>query len=206
MKKVIFASLLFIFTLCYADDIESSSSGASDMSGMNMSDMNMNNMMYMNFGLGFGSAQRFSGSSLAINAMTMGFYYKPGLAVEIGMDMLPNGTYQGSDAMINTFHVAAKGVLPLSSIFNLYGKLGLGVNSGQGTQTSTSSSMGMDMQSMQMITSVNIGPYYGAGMQFNLSKRFAIYLEDSGVISVSGSNTNSFGSTNITTAGLEIRM
>lgn len=202
MRKIIFTSLLLISTLCYADDIESSSD-SSGMNGMNMSDMNMNNMMYMNFGLGIGNAQNLSNSSLAINAMTMGFYYQPSLAVEIGMDMIPNGTYQGSNAMINTFHLAAKGVLPLSSVFNLYGKLGVGVNSGQGTQTTMSS---MGMQNMQMITSVNVGPYYGAGMQFNLSKRFAIYLEDSGVIALGGASSNNFGSTNITTAGLEIRM
>ncbi|AUR51807.1 hypothetical protein [Aquella oligotrophica] len=185
----------------------SSFSTFADNNGTYMSDMmNMDNMMYMDFGLGYGTAGNWGTGSLALNAMTMGFYYKPGLGVELGMDMLPSGNYQNNGAMINTFHLAAKGILPLADAFNLYGKLGLGVNAGQGTATSNSMMMGMNMQNMSMITPVNVGPYYGAGMQFNLSKRFGIYIEDSGVIVVGGGNNGGFGNTNITTLGLEVRM
>ena len=169
--------------------------------------MTMPTMMYMDFGLGVGTASHWSDSTaMAINVMTMGFYVKPNLGVELGMDMLPNGTYEDSSAMINSFHVAAKGLLPLSSQWNLYGKLGLGINAGQGTETTDSMMAGMNMQEMQMIMPVDVGPYYGAGVQFNLSEKFALYLEDSGVIAVSHTSSNSFGNTNITTMGLEVRM
>lgn len=186
MKRLLFVIFSTILTNPFAAGTDSPN-GAHNMA-------EMDNMMYMNFGLGIAYASDWPGSSLAINAMTMGFYYKPSLGVEIGMDMLPNGTYQDSTAMINTFHVAAKGILSLSSMFNLYGKLGLGVNAGQA------------MPQMQMITPVNVGPYYGMGLQLNLFKQFAIYIEDTGVVAIGGANSGGFGSTNIATAGIEIRM
>ncbi len=180
---------------------------STDMSGMSMADMNMANMMYMDFGVGIGTASNWSSTSLALDAMTMGFYYKPGLGVEIGMGMLPNGNYQGNGAMINTYHLAAKGILPLAEVFSLYGKLGLGISSGQGNATGTvPMGMGMTMPSMTMITPTNAGLYYAVGAQFNLSKRFGLYLENSGIAVVPSGNDGGFGNVNQTTIGLEIRM
>lgn len=196
MKKLLSVFLSLLTVLSYADN-------SAEM--MNMS--NMPNMMYMDFGLGVGTANHWSdGPSMALNVMTMGFYVKPNLGVEIGMDMLPDGTYEDNGAMINSFHVAAKGILPLNEMFSFYGKAGLGINAGQGNKTTTSTMGEMNMDDMQMITPVDVGPYYGVGMQFNLSKKFAIYLEDSGVIAVSNTTSSNFGSTNITTMGLEVRM
>jgi hypothetical protein len=200
VKKILFMLLSVVTVFSYAENTTTNTDSSS--SGM----MGMSNMMYMDFGLGIGTANDWSGSSMALNVMTMGFYYKPTLAVELGMDMLPNGTYDDSGAMINTFHLAAKGILALNNEFNLYGKLGLGISAGQGTETSNSMMSGMNMQDMQMITPVDIGPYYGLGMQFNLSKKFALYLENSGVVAVSSTSSSNFGSTNITTMGLEVRM
>ena len=65
---------------------------------------------------------------------------------------------------------------------------------------------GMNMQDMQMIMPVDVGPYYGAGVQFNFSEKFALYFEDSGVVAVSHTSSNSFGNTNMMTIGLEVRM
>ncbi|MES2204327.1 MAG: outer membrane beta-barrel protein [Pseudomonadota bacterium] len=203
MKKLLFTFLATITVFAYAENSEMNNpSNPSDMSSM----MSMSNMMYMDFGLGVGTANNWSGTSMALNVMTMGFYYKPNLGIELGMDMLPNGTYDDNDAMINMFHLAAKGILPVNNTFNVYGKLGLGISAGQGTETSNSMMGGMNMQDMQMIMPVDVGPYYGVGMQFNLSKKFAIYLEDSGVVAVSSTSSTHFGSTNMATMGLEVRM
>ena len=195
MKKLLLLLLSTITVCSYADEAPK------------MMPMSMPTMMYMDFGLGMGTASHWSDSTaMAINVMTMGFYVKPNLGVELGMDMLPNGTYEDSSAMINSFHVAAKGLLPLSSQWNLYGKLGLGINAGQGTETTDSMMNGMNMQDMQMIMPVDVGPYYGAGVQFNFSEKFALYFEDSGVVAVSHTSSNSFGNTNMMTIGLEVRM
>ncbi|MBP9726625.1 MAG: hypothetical protein KBD83_04065 [Gammaproteobacteria bacterium] len=200
MKKLLFVLLSLITAFSYAENtITSCNSSASGMSSMS-------NMMYMDFGLGAGTASNWSGSAMALNVMTMGFYYKPNLGIEIGMDMLPNGSYDDSGAMINTFHLAAKGILPLTNVYSVYGKLGLGINAGQGTETTDSMMNGMNMQDMQMITPVDVGPYYGVGVQFNISQKFAVYLENSGVVAVSSTSSSGFGSTNITTMGLEVRM
>jgi hypothetical protein len=174
----------------------------SDMPGMNMSSMDMPNMMYMDFGIGIGTASNWSSSSLALDAMTMGIYATRNLGVEIGMGMLPNGVYQGSGAMNNTFHLAAKGILPLSNVFSLYGKLGVGVNAGMG---STMSMGMMNMHDMTMITPTNAGVFYGVGINFDLSKRFGLYVENSGVAIIPGGNSG-FGNTNQTTFGLEVRI
>jgi opacity protein-like surface antigen len=174
-------------------------------SGINMTARNMAKMMYMNFGMGIGTTTHFTGSSFALDPMTMDIYVKKNLGVEIGWGMIPNGTFQGSSAMINTFHLATKGIFPLADAFSLYGKLGLGVSVGQGNIT-TQIPIGMDMTMpmMTMITPANVGPFYGVGMQFNLSKNFAIYVEDSGVLIIPCSS--GFGNVNQTTLGLEVHI
>lgn len=118
------------------------------------------------------------------------------MGVEIGMGMITNGTYETKPAMVNNFHVAAKRLFPLNSLFSLYGKLGAGVSLGHGN------SMGDDGMSM-MITPMSEGPYYGAGVRLNLTKHFAMYVEDSGIVAVAG---GSFGSVNQGTLGLEFTM
>ncbi|MDO5216274.1 hypothetical protein PSM96_15175 [Legionella pneumophila] len=77
-------------------------------SGINMTARDMAKMMYLDFGMGLGTSAHFTGSSFALDPMTMGVYINKNLGVEIGWGMLPNGTFQGSSAMINTFHLAAK--------------------------------------------------------------------------------------------------
>ena len=95
-----------------------------------------------------------------------------------------------------------------SENYAIYGKLGLGVSAGSGTETSSEpmSGMSMDMSNMSMVMPTNAGPFYGAGLQYNISKHFAVYLEDSGIVVVSSGNGTGFGDVNQTTLGLEIRM
>lgn len=194
MKKILFA---FVSALALSAHAEN----------MTMDMSSMSNMMYMDFGMGVGSADNWSDDSMAINAMTMGYYIKPNIGVEIGMDMLPNGTYDDNGAMINSFHLATKGIFSYTDIINFYGKLGLGINAGQGNKTTNTMMEGMNMEDMEMIMPVDVGPYYAVGMQFNITKKLAIYVEDSGVVAMSTtSSEDDFGSTNMVTAGVEIRM
>lgn len=166
--------------------------------------LNSNNMnkMYFDFGLGVGSASQWNQNSLAINAMTMGFYMNKYLGVEAGMDVLPDGNTSTGQAMAMTYHLAAKGILPLSQVFSLYGKAGLGVNAYEGE---------MPSNGMVMANQASLGLYYAGGMQFNLSKNFAFYLEGSSVavpqIGGNGDTSKgSFGSTYMGTVGLEVRI
>lgn len=208
MKKILASILITTSALTFAD------------TGMNMDMMGMGNSaptpgetniaksMYFDFGLGVGSASGLSSSAnTAINAMTMGAYFSNNLGVEVGMDTLPNGSNSNGQAMIMTYHLAAKGVLPLSQVFNLYAKGGLGINQYQAQIMNND----MNVMGMQMINQTSFGLYYAGGMQFNFNRNFAIYLEGSGVaVPGIGNNGNaamgSLGSTYMGTLGLEIRI
>lgn len=178
--------------------------GNSDNNGnLSNSLMDHSNMMYLDFGLGVGGATSWNQTSLAINAMDMGLYVNKNLGVEIGMDALPNGANSAGQSMIMSYHMAAKGILPLSNMFSLYGKAGVGVNAFSGEQLGTNG--------MAMANEVSLGLYYAGGMQFNFNKNFAIYLEGSGIAGApvgnnSNANTGGFGSTYMGTLGLEVRI
>jgi hypothetical protein len=161
-------------------------------------------MMYFDFGLGAGSATGWGQGSLAVSPMTMGFYMNKNLGIEAGMDALPDGGNSSGEAMIMSYHLAAKGVLPLSNVFSIYGKAGLGVNTYEGEQ-------GAPTGGMQMINQASIGLYGAGGVQFNFNKNFALYLEGSGIaVPEIGNNGNpnngSFGSTYQGVVGLEVRL
>lgn len=160
------------------------------------------NAMYFDFGLGLGGATEWNTNSLAINAMTMGFYMNKNFGVEIGMDVLPNGANSAGEGMIDTYHLAAKGLIPLSEDFSLYGKAGLGINAYEG-ETPTPGD--------PMSNYASVGLYTAAGVQFNFNQHFGIYLEGSDVLIPNinnNGNTNygSFGSTYMGTIGLEARL
>ncbi len=193
MRKLL-GSLLVLASLSVYADNNSNSMGTMDNS----------KMMYFNFGLGVGSATGWQQGSLAISPMTMGFYMNKNLGVEIGMDAQPDGGNSAGQAMIMSYHLAAKGVLPLSSVFSLYGKLGLGVNAYEGEQVAA-------IGGMQMINQASLGAYGAGGMMFNFNKNFGLYLEASGIaVPQIGNNGNpnngSFGSTYQGVFGLEVRI
>ena len=197
MKKIILSVLL----------LASITVSAHSMEGSNMS-MGDSKKMYFNFGAGIGSASDWNQDSLALNAMTMGFYMNKKLGVEVGMDTLP-GSGTGNNSMIMSYHLAAKGMLPLSDLFSLYAKAGVGVNAYQ-SETQTTNMMGMPMQ-MQMVNQSSAGVYYAGGLQFNFNENFGLYAEMAGIavprIGNNGStHTGSLGSTYQGTCGLEVRL
>ena len=195
MKKFIVLLLTTFITNSFATN-QPESSAYIDKTGTNMANMSMGKMMYMDIGAGLGTVSKWSKSALALDAMTMGFYMKKNLGVEIGMGLIAGGTYQDKPAMVNNFHLAAKGLLPFAEVFSLYGKLGVGASVGHGTIVTKD-------HMATMIIPNSVGPFYGAGIQFNFAKRFAIYIEDSGILVIP---SGKFGNINQTTMGVEIRM
>lgn len=201
MKQLLSAILLLSAFGAYATNINNNNESSS--SNFMQGSMDNSKMMYLDFGLGVGGASGWGQSSLAINAMNMGFYMNKNLGVEVGMDALPDGADSAGQAMIMSYHMAAKGILPLSNVFSLYGKAGVGVNSYEGEQ--------LGSNGMAMANQVSVGLYYAGGMQFNFNKNFALYLEGSGIAAPAvGNNKNNnygnFGSSYMGTLGLEIRI
>jgi hypothetical protein len=166
-----------------------------------MGSMNDSKSMYFDFGLGVGKASNWDQGSLAINAMTMGVNLNQNLAVEAGMDALPNGANSGGQAMTMVYHLAAKGIMPLQHNFSVFGKAGLGVNAYEGEAPSSSN--------MNMVNQASVGLYYAVGAQYHFNKTFSLYLEGSGIaVPNIGSNDKTqngqFGSTYMGTVGLEV--
>lgn len=65
---------------------------------------------------------------------------------------------------------AVKGVLPLSGVVDLYGKLGVGINNYSG-----------------LFSNSSVVLYYGGGVAFNIARDWQIHVED---FTVSGANPN----------------
>jgi hypothetical protein len=191
MKKILSAACLLLMSLGIANAMNAPTSVVND-----------NNMMYLNFGLGMGTATGWNQNSLALNAMTMGVYLQPTLAAEIGMDSLPDGGNAGGQGMIMAYHLAVKKLFPVSQHISVYGKAGLGINSNEGEAPSAG---------MYMINQVSAGLYYAAGVQYNFNNRVGLYVEGSGIaVPVIGNNGSiadgSFGSTYQGTLGIELRI
>lgn len=116
-----------------------------------------------------------SASSLALNA-DVGYMLNQYLGLEGGLTYSPNGGSWGANGVDYwMFDGAVKGVLPLSNMFALYGKLGIAFNT-------YSSSCGGCSNS-------DVGLLIGAGAQFNLSNKWSLHLED---YTSTGGNPNMF--------------
>ncbi|MCC2626270.1 MAG: hypothetical protein K0R14_2143 [Burkholderiales bacterium] len=114
-------------------------------------------------------------STLGLNA-NAGYMFNPYIGAEGGFTYSPGNTPLSAYGAYYMFDAAAKGVLPLSSIFSLYGKLGVGYN--------VYSPWGCTDCGNPIS---NFGVLVGAGAQFNLSKNWSLHVED---YVVPGSNPN----------------
>lgn len=96
-----------------------------------------------------------------------GFTYSPGYSYNWG----PGYTYNSSYWM---FDAAVKGVLPLTSMFSLYGKLGLAFNNYTGAWNGCS---GYNCSGPYYSNS-NVGLLIAGGAQFNISRQWSLHVED----------------------------
>jgi opacity protein-like surface antigen len=96
-----------------------------------------------------------------------GFTYSPGYNYNWGA----NGTWSSSYYM---FDGAVKGVLPLSNLIDLYGKLGLAFNN---YSNSWNGCNGYGCGGPAYSGS-NVGLLVAGGVQFNLSRQWSVHVED----------------------------
>jgi opacity protein-like surface antigen len=120
-----------------------------------------------------------------------GYSFGRHLAAEVGYTYSPGYTYNYSGGSYNTnyymFDIAAKGTLPITDTFNIYGKLGAGYNN-------YNSWGGCNGCSGPSYSGTNTGIFYGGGAEFVISREWNLHLED---YTVTGSNPNflMFGAT-----------
>jgi hypothetical protein len=114
-----------------------------------------------------------------------GYNFNRGIAVEAGYNIFAGSEF-GASVMTNIFDVAAKGTIPLSNAFNLYGRAGLGFgrNSWSGTPTTSNCAL------CQSGNSSSYGlALVGLGGSFTLDKHWDLRLEDTAYIPFSNTYT-----------------
>lgn len=139
---------------------------------------------YINLNAGFGTTQHISNNSFVAGA-SAGYNFNRAFALEGGYTMLPT-QQSGQSSAYNIFDAAIRGTLPLSSLFSLYGRLGVAMG------YSCSACTG----------SANYGGLLGAGASFALSRHLDLRVEDYAFIPLNNPN-NGFGNVNIVTGGVQ---
>lgn len=126
-----------------------------------------------NFGA-FSAPSTYYSTSFGFNA-NVGYQFNPYFGLEGGFTYSPlsvaNSTFSNNvNANYYSVDVAAKGLLPLSREFSLYGKAGLSEN----WYSTTISAGGLSASG----TGDSAGAIFGLGAQFNISRNWSLHLED----------------------------
>lgn len=108
----------------------------------------------------------------------MGYMFSKYIGVEGGLTYSPGYSYNWGPYSYSSnywmFDGAAKGVLPLSDIFSLYGKVGLAFNNYSGSW----SGCGNYGCGSPEYSGSNVGLLLAGGVQFNLSRQWSLHVED----------------------------
>jgi opacity protein-like surface antigen len=122
-----------------------------------------------------------SWNTLGLNA-DVGYMFNRYVGVEGGLTYSPGYSYNsGPYSYSSSYYMldaAVKGVLPLSQVFSIYGKLGLGYNNYSSWDNPAPA---------PAYYGSNVGILIGAGAEFNLTKNWSLQVED---YTVTGPNPN----------------
>lgn len=153
--------------------------------------------VYINLNTGFATMSNLPTGSWA-GALNVGYNFNEALAIEVGYNLLPSSQYGSTTVTQNVFDVAVKGTLPLSSIFSLYGRLGLGlgVNGWSGTAPTTGNCILCDSG---LSDTYGVG-LAGIGASFKLSQHFDLRVEDYALVPFQNTYT---GTANVVTGGVQ---
>lgn len=155
-----------------------------------------NSPAYVNLNTGIATLSNLPTGSWA-GAINVGYNFNNNLAIEVGYNLLPSSQFGTTTVTENVFDVAVKGDLPLSEIFSLYGRLGLGLgtNSWSGTAPAGNCVLCQSGQS----TTYGVG-LVGIGGSFKLSQHFDLRVEDYALIPMQNTYT---GTANVVTLGTQ---
>ncbi|MBX9866105.1 MAG: outer membrane beta-barrel protein [Burkholderiales bacterium] len=150
---------------------------------------------YINVNTGWASIHNLPTGSWA-GSLNAGYNVNSYFALEGGYNILASSQF-GATATSNIFDVAAKGALPLSDVFSLYGRAGIGygIDGWSGTATGSPSWLCAGQYNSNYATAL-----VGLGGSFALSKHFDLRVEDYAFIPFS--NTMN-GGINIVTFGTQ---
>lgn len=127
---------------------------------------------YINLNTGFATMQALPTGSWTAN-LNAGYNFNRAFALEGGYNLFANSQF-GATTTTNIFDVAAKGTIPLSQVFNLYGRLGLGV--GMDGWSGTANTANCEL--CQTNSNTYMLGLAGIGGSFTLDRHFDLRLED----------------------------
>ena len=183
MKKLLLALVLV------------SATGVAFADSSDIAQPNDGSTAYINVNTGWASIHNLPTGSWA-GAVNAGYNVNPYFALEGGYNVLASSQF-GATATSNIFDIAAKGTLPLSDVFSLYGRAGIGygIDGWSGTATGAPSWLCAGQYNANYATGL-----VGLGGSFALSKHFDLRIEDYAFIPFS--NTMN-GGINIVTFGTQ---
>lgn len=150
---------------------------------------------YINLNTGVATMQGLPTGSWTGN-LNVGYNFNRGFALEGGYNLFAN-QQMGATTTTNIFDVAAKGTLPLSDMFSLYGRLGLGLglNGWSGNSSTPNCELCQSNDNTYMLGLAGIGG------SFALDKSFDIRIEDT--LYVPFANTFVGSTINAVTVGVQ---
>ena len=178
MKKLIFILLAASATMAVADGVTSPASPA-----------------YVNVNTGIAKLYNLPTGSWA-GSINAGYNFNEALAVEVGYNLLPSSQF-GTTVTSNAFDVAVKGTLPLSEMFSLYGRLGVGL--GMNNWSGTAPAGGCIICQSGQSSTYGLG-LAGIGASFKLSQHFDLRVEDYALVPFQNTYT---GTVNVVTGGVQ---
>ena len=181
MKKIIYGLMFINMGFCYAD---STSSLPQSTDGN----------VYFDIGLGAAKIDGLPTGSAAAN-INWGYNFNRGFALEAGWTTMPSKQWGHLDNY-NIYDIAAKGTIPLSDVFDLYGRLGVAGAYSSWTGTC------FDPKYYQQGSAWGMVGLAGVGASFNLSPSYSLYLENNNYIPV-GKQSSAFGYTSAVFFGFQ---
>ncbi len=180
MKKLICVALCCVNCLAFADQVEPYNGAGA----------------YINANAGLATQQNLPTGGFTFNA-NAGYNFNRGFALEGGYTNIASSQF-GSTLTNNIFDIAAKGTIPLSSVFSLYGRLGGGLQymSWGGTAVNAPSWYANERSGVNFVGLASIGG------SFNLSRHFDLRLEDTMFVPMGGGNPNT-GQVNTILGGVQ---
>lgn len=155
--------------------------------------------VYINLNAGAGDFTSSLPNWEAGGALNVGYNFNRYFALEVGDVILSGDQYPNTNTFTNVADIAAKGTLPLSNDFSIYGRLGLGImtNSWGGTIYANQYPNCAFCQNNSNNSLVGLA---GVGLAYSLSDSFELHVEDT---FIAPTNTTFTGNINTVMLGLQ---
>lgn len=131
--------------------------------------------VYVNLNTGIGKLYNLPTGQWTMN-LNAGYNFNQNFALEGGYNLF-TGTEFGATSMTNIVDVAAKGTLPLSPVFSLYGRAGVGIGNNGWSGTVDTGNEDCIMCNKSLDSTYGLG-LVGLGGSFALDKHWDLRVED----------------------------